>query len=65
MKDTPISRHFARLRELLAGDLVDSLEREYKSDTRAYERKSRERTRQRQAKQRMAREGRQEGDSDG
>lgn len=57
MSNTPIARHFARLRELLAGDLADKLEREYKADARAYERESRQRTRRRQAQQRMAREG--------
>lgn len=61
---TPIARHFARLREILSKAQVDALEAEYLTDKRAYDRKSRDRTRLRQLKQRMAREDRQEGSED-
>lgn len=55
MADTPIARHFARLRLLLSLQVVAKLEDDYRDDVRQYERDSRQRTKARQAARRAAR----------
>lgn len=52
-----IQKHFRRLRTLLGKTEVDRLEKQYKADAAQDSRASRQRTRLRQAQQRMAREG--------
>ena len=57
MSSTPVNKLFDRLRVLLPKKQVDELWREYKRDEAAYNKASRQRTRARQAAQRMARDG--------